>query len=396
MSKPSQTSEDAPSATGVAARPEEGYSKKHPFPAPLLRSVLLTGEDSPKEIYHVEYSLAGSGFDYEVGDALGVFPRNPDAAVDELLAMLPFNPADPVPLPDGGAAPLRAALIANYDLRTLTKPLLTKWLSHGGSPTLHALIEGDDKLALDHFIRGREVIDLVFEHRADFPDAGAFVSLLRKLQPRLYSIASSPRVHPAEAHLTVAAVRYHAHGRERRGVCSCFIAAGAPGELARVFVHHNKGFRLPADPATPIIMVGPGTGIAPFRAFLEERRAVGATGRNWLIFGNPHRVTGFLYEAELAAMQRDGTLHRLDLAWSRDQRQKVYVQDKLREAAAEVWAWLQEGASLYVCGDAGRMATDVELALEWTAESQGGMSPEAAAEFVKRLRREKRYLRDVY
>lgn len=376
--------------------PPEGYSKKHPFPARVVRNVLLTGAGSPKEIWHTEFVLAGSGFDYEVGDALGVLPRNPERRVEELIEVLGFDPAELVPVPDGGEVPLQQALAENYDLRTLNRAVLAKWCQHGGTAELQALVGGGDKQAVDDFCWGREVIDLALGERPCFADAAAFVGVLRKLQPRLYSIASSPQVHPDEAHLTVAAVRYEAHGREREGVCSCFLAARPVGSTAAVFIHSNKGFRLPADPATPIIMVGPGTGIAPFRAFLEERRASGAPGRNWLIFGNPYRATDFLYEEELTGWRRDGTLERLDLAWSRDQAHKIYVQDKLREAAAQLWAWLQEGATLYVCGDAERMAKDVDLALHQAAESEGGLSAEAAAAFVAELRRHKRYQRDVY
>lgn len=381
---------------GAAAPPAEAHSKKHPFPARVLHNVLLTGGHSPKETWHTELSLAGSGLSYEAGDALGVLPNNLEPAVDELLNALHFDPDAQVPLPDGSLAPLRQALTSSYDLRTLTRPLLAKWCHYGRSPFLCAMAQTGDKHSLDDFARGREVIDLALGHPAQFPDPAAFVSGLRKLQPRLYSIASSPHAHPTEVHLTVAAVRYHAHGRSRQGACSCYIASRAPGETLGVFVHSNKAFRLPANPATPIIMIGAGTGIAPFRAFLEERRAAGAPGRNWLVFGNPHHATDFLYGEQLTAMQHAGSLHRLDLAWSRDQPHKVYVQHKLRDAAAELWAWLQDGACLYVCGDAHGMARDVDATLQQIACSQGGLAPDDAAAFYTSLRQQKRFLRDVY
>ncbi|MCC6231534.1 MAG: sulfite reductase subunit alpha, partial [Verrucomicrobiales bacterium] len=221
--------------------------------------------------------------------------------------------------------------------------------------------------------------------------------LLRKLQPRLYSISSSPKAHPGEVHLTVSAVRYQAHGRDRRGVASCFLAdrCAAPDTRVPVFVHANPAFRPPA-PDAPLIMIGPGTGIAPFRAFLEERRAIGATGRNWLLFGDQHEATDFLYREELESWRRDGTLHRLDLAWSRDQEAKVYVQDRLREAAAEVWDWLENGATVCVCGDAARMAKDVDAALHQILQQVGHLTPDAATRYLQSLQAQKRYARDVY
>jgi sulfite reductase (NADPH) flavoprotein alpha-component len=310
---------------------------------------------------------------------------------------LPWDGETEVPTPDDGRASLREALSSAWDIRTVNKALIQKWQAHSDSEELQALVARDDRQAYDDFGWGRELIDLVVGHPARFADAAEFAGVLKKLQPRLYSVASSPKAHPGEVHLTVGVVRYEARGRTRGGVCSTFLAERC-GEawLPRVFVHTNKGFRLPADDGVPLIMVGAGTGIAPYRAFLQERRATGARGRNWLLFGNPHRATDFLYQDELAAMAAAGLLTRFDTAFSRDQGHKIYVQQRMLEAGAELWAWLQEGAVFYVCGDAERMAKDVEAALLEIAARHGGMDAGAALAWLAGLRKEKKYQRDVY
>ena len=250
---------------------------------------------------------------------------------------------------------------------------------------------------MQSYIYGREIIDLLHEFPAKDITADALIGIMRKLPPRLYSIASSPKSHPGEVHLTVGVVRYDAHGRTRKGVCSTYLAERiAAGEKADVFVTPNKHFKIPADNDTPMIMVGPGTGIAPFRAFVEERKAIGAKGKNWLFFGDQHYLTDFLYQTEWQDYLADGVLTKLDLAFSRDQKDKVYVQDRMRENSKEFYAWLEEGASFYVCGDASRMATDVDVALHDIIEKEGGLSKDDAAAYVKKLKDEKRYLRDVY
>lgn len=388
-----------PSGAAVAtavpvAEVEAGYSKKNPFPSPILENFNLnTGGE--KETHHIELSLDGSGLEYEVGDALGVFPRNPETLVDLILANLPFKPGT-VPLPDGGEASLRDALICHYDIGTLNKSIVQKWQARSGSPYLRSLVEADDKKAWDDFCWGRDLSDLVIDYPADFSDGEDLVGILKKLQPRLYSIASSPKAHPGEVHLCVAVVRYSAYGRKRGGICSTFLADRSKGLQPGVFVHSNKAFRLPEHGDTPVIMVGPGTGIAPFRAFLEERQATNAKGGNWLFFGNPHRATDFLYKDELTAWQKDGTLSRLDLAWSRDQKEKLYVQHLMIQQGAELWKWLQDGAAFYVCGDATRMAKDVDQALHAVIVEHGQLAPEDATAFIAQLKKDKRYLRDVY
>ncbi|MGJ8633720.1 MAG: sulfite reductase subunit alpha [Luteolibacter sp.] len=392
----------APAASEVGTVEEDdvdlddlGFSKKNPFPSTVLNNYNLNGVGS-KETHHIEFSLADSGLEYEVGDALGVYPQNPEDVVDEIIAALPFKGGE-VPDQYGNDIPLRDALISNYDIGNINKSLIEKWQKRSGSPFLRSLVEADDKKQWEDFCWGRDLIDLILNYPADFSDSEDFVSVLKKLQPRLYSIASSPKAHQDEVHLCIGIVRYDTHGRKRGGICSTFLSdrlsdATKPG----VYLHSNAAFRLPADGNVPVIMVGPGTGIAPFRAFLEERKATESKGRNWLFFGNPHEATDFLYKDELEAYQADGTLSRMDLAWSRDQKEKIYVQNLMVNEGAELWKWLEDGAAFYVCGDASRMAKDVDAALHTVAKEHGGLSEEDAAAYVAQLKKDKRYLRDVY
>lgn len=392
----------SPSGSSIAATSlatsetaETGYSKSNPFPAAVIENHNLNGPGE-KQTHQIALSLEGSDLSYEVGDALGVYPLNPAAIVDEILANLPFK-AGLVPAPDGSEIPLREALLQHYDIGSLNKSIIQKWQAKSGSPFLRSLVEADDKKAYDDFCWGRDLIDLVLDYPADFSDAEEFVGILKKLQPRLYSIASSPRAHPGEVHLCVGVVRYQTFGRKRGGICSTFLADRLGNDVKpRVFVHANNAFRLPSLGDTNVIMVGPGTGIAPFRAFLEDRKVTAAKGKNWLFFGNPHSASDFLYQDELLAFQADGTLSKLDLAWSRDQKEKLYVQHLMLQNGAELWSWLKDGAAFYVCGDASRMAKDVDQALLKIAEDHGKLSPEEAAAFISQLKKEKRYLRDVY
>ena len=373
------------------------YSRSRPFPAPLLANVCLNGEGSAKDTRHFEFSLEGSGLTYEAGDALGVRATNCAELAEELLRALGCSGEEPVLDRDGKETPLREALIHHYEITRIPQPLLKALAEKTGDAELLKYIAPDGSGELKKFIWGREIIDLLHAHPTAKFAPTEFVALLRKLQPRLYSISSSPKAHPGQVHLCVGVVRYDSLGRPRKGVCSTFLAERVPaGGVVPVFVHHNKNFRPPANPDAPMIMVGPGTGIAPFRAFLEERRATGAKGKNWLFFGDQRSATDFLFRDELAAMQHDGTLTRLDLAFSRDQAEKIYVQTRMLEHGKELFAWLEEGGGFYVCGDASRMAKDVDAALHQIIQTAGGKSAEEATAYVAALKKDKRYQRDVY
>jgi sulfite reductase (NADPH) flavoprotein alpha-component len=374
------------------------YGRKNPFPAKLLTNRLLNKRGSAKDTRHFEISLAGSGLDYEAGDALGVVPQNCPDLVSDIIKALGATTDTLVPLPDGGEAPLRSALHEAYAITQPTPSLIKAVAEKSADALLIELLKPDNKAKLSEWLWGREVIDLLLAYPAAKFEAVDFVALLRKLQPRLYSISSSPKAHPGEVHLTVAAVRYESHGRSRKGVCSTFLAdrVDLNSTPVPVFVQVSHGFRVPENPDTPMIMVGPGTGIAPFRAFLEERLATQAKGRNWLFFGDQRKEFDFMYRDELEGFQQSGLLNRLDLAFSRDQGEKVYVQNRMTEHAAELWKWLEEGAHFYVCGDAKRMAKDVDEALHKVIETEGGLSPESAGDYVKKLKADKRYQRDVY
>ena len=373
----------------------ETYDKKNPFPAPLLERINLNGKGSAKETWHLEFSLEGSGLTYQPGDALGVFPQNCPQYVGDLLRVSGLDGDDPVRI-GGEKLALRAALLRNLDVTDLSKPILAKYQEKAESAKLGALLaEGGD--AVKNYLWGRQMVDLL----EDFPikdlTAQDLADLFRKLPARLYSIASSLKTHPDEVHLTVAAVRYNTHGRARKGVCSTYFAdLMERGDTSPIYFHENKNFRLPQNPDTPIIMVGPGTGIAPFRAFVEERVETGAKGRNWLFFGDQHFQTDFLYQLEWQDYLKQGALSRMDIAFSRDTRQKVYVQHKMKERAKDLYGWLEEGATFYVCGDASRMAKDVATALHEIVAEQGGLSAEDATAYVKKLKKEKRYQQDVY
>ncbi|GLK56621.1 sulfite reductase (NADPH) flavoprotein alpha-component [Methylopila capsulata] len=377
----------APGATGA-------WSRRNPYPAVVTEIRRLSSAASSKDIRHVEFALGDSGLTYEAGDALGVIPVNDPGLVTALLARLQLRPDVPVA---GHERPLGELLAATFEIRTPSRDLVMAIEARANDDALTHVIRHGDKEALDAFLWGKDVLDLLDLNPAIAFDAEAFVGMLRPLQHRAYSISSSPLAHPGHVHLTVAAVRWRAEHRDHGGVCSTFLADRVGlGGAANVFVSANKSFRPPADPAAPMVMIGPGTGIAPFRAFLQQRQATGASGRNWLFFGDQRREHDFSYEDELAEMSRGGVLTRLDLAFSRDQAEKIYVQDRMRENGRDLFAWLEDGASVYVCGDASRMAKDVDAALHEIVGRHGGLSPEAAADYVDDLRKAKRYLRDVY
>jgi sulfite reductase (NADPH) flavoprotein alpha-component len=373
------------------------YSRKNPFPAKLSATRLLTAPSSGKETVHFEVSLTGSGLSYEVGDSLGVFSVNSPAAVDAVLAAAGLSGEERVTSADETETSLREVLTRQVTLREPSRQLLAAIFAKcPEAAELSELLDPEAKSVMDDWIDGREVVDILEAFPTARWEAAELVKVLRKLQPRLYSIASSPRQHPESVHLTVAIVRYDLHGRAREGVCSTYLADRvADGEMP-VFIHTAKHFRPPEDPAARVIMVGPGTGIAPFRAFLQDREATGASGPSWLFFGDRNRATDFLYEAEVNDWLKSGVLHRLDTAFSRDQAEKVYVQNRMLENAAELWKWLDEGSFFYVCGDASRMAKDVDAALHRIVEEQGGKSPEEAATYIDEMKKTKRFRKDVY
>lgn len=387
----STTPTPAISAAPVTAAPpsvESGYSRKIPFPALLLTSRVLNGAGSAKEVRHVEFSLDGADLAYEAGDALGVMPQNCPELVSEVLSLLGCDGEEAVTTPDGSTTSLRHAMTAHYDLGKPSPELVSMVSLRGAGGSNKTAVAGS------HL----HVLDVLHAHPEAKLTPIEFVKLLKRIQPRLYSISSSPHAHAGQVHLTIGAVRYEAHGRSRKGVCSTFLADRVvPGETrVGVFVHSNKAFRPPVSPDTPMIMVGPGTGIAPFRAFLHHRRALGARGKNWLLFGDQRAAMDFLYREELESFRRDGLLTRLDTAFSRDQTEKIYVQNRMLEQASSLYQWLEDGAHFYVCGDASRMAKDVDAALHQAIQTAGGKTAAAAADYVEKLKATKRYARDVY
>ncbi|WP_097965379.1 bifunctional nitrate reductase/sulfite reductase flavoprotein subunit alpha [Streptomyces sp. or20] len=383
-----------PPAPAASARP----SRATPVTALLTGNRLLSLPGATKEVraFTIGTGDAGTPLTYTAGDALGVQPLNPPDLVAEWLAVTGLDPAAEVDVPGHGPVALDEALHRHLDIARITPDLLRLVAEHTGDRSLKKLLRPDNKGERDRWTWGRQAVDVLAEHPVR-ATAAAWAEVLGPLRPRLYSIASSPLVDPHRMRLTVSVIRYESHrGRMRKGVASTFLADAEPDSPLSVFVQRNDRFRPPADPATPMIMVGPGTGVAPFLGFLEERRALGHPGPNWLFFGEQHRATDFYYRDELDALSRSGTLTRLDTAFSRDQRAKVYVQDRMREHGAQLWSWLRDGAHLYVCGDASRMAKDVDRALRDIAVAHGGLDPDAAAAQVKQLASDRRYVRDVY
>jgi sulfite reductase (NADPH) flavoprotein alpha-component len=379
-------------------QPTVPYSRKNPFPATPLVNRKLTLEGSEKETRHYEFSLTGSGFQYEVGDSMGIFPQNNPQLVEDLLQALHFSGEEVITNKEGETFSLREGLLKHFHITAPSKQFLEAIAQRSASAgELHELMHPDRKADLERYLWGMEIIDFLLDNPSVRFTVPEFVATLRKLQPRLYSVGSSLKAYPDQVHFIIATVRYESHGRRREGVASTYLADRLNSEdRVPMFVHVAKGFRLPEDPSTPIIMVGPGTGIAPFRAFLQERQAVSASGKNWLFFGEQRAKCDFFYEAEFAAAQKAGVLTRFDTAFSRDQAHKIYVQHRLLEHAKELFAWLEEGAHFFVCGDAARMAKDVDVALHQIVEKEGGKTPDQAAEYVEHLRQQKRYKRDVY
>ena len=377
-------------ASGSPAAPASAYNKANPFPATLLVRQKITGRDSEKDVRHIEIDLSGSGLQYRAGDALGVWFENDPAVVDEILAAVSLKGDEPVNA-GGQGKTVREALLHDWEIGLNTPQFVQGYAEISGNPELKQAAADASAYAAANPIAG-----IVSQYPAALT-AEQLAGLLRPLAPRLYSISSAPEEVGEEVHLTVGVLRYEHNGIPRTGAASGFLGERLEEEgSVRVFVEENPRFRLPENPDTPVIMIGTGTGVAPFRAFMQQRAANGDSGKNWLIFGNQYFTQDFLYQTEWQGWAKDGLLNKYDFAWSRDQEEKIYVQHKIREEAAELWQWLQQGAHIYVCGDASRMAKDVEQALLDTIAEQGGLSADDADEYLDNLRQEGRYQRDVY
>lgn len=392
---PAKDMESPSAATKSETQPAS--TRDNPFLAEVLELRTLTAEGSSKQTVHLSLALEGSDLHYEAGDACGVIAQNDPALVAEVLSLLAFPAGMQVEIAKRGTVPLDEALAHHLQITRLTRKIVQAFAERAQCRKLAALLLPEASVQLEEFLHGRGLVDLLLEYPGAIGTPEDLASLLPRLSPRLYSISSSPAAHGREVHCTVGVVRYRAHGRDRGGVASTMLADRlGTGSRLPIYVQPNKKFRLPADDAQPMVMIGPGTGIAPFRAFLHERRTLGQAGKNWLFFGDRSAATDFLYRDELCAMHVDGHLTRFDTAFSRDQPQKIYVQDRMLEHGNELWRWLEDGAQVYVCGDASRMAKDVDRALHAVVERHGGMHADAAREYVAQLQEEHRYHRDVY
>jgi sulfite reductase (NADPH) flavoprotein alpha-component len=372
------------------------YSRTNPFPGKMVVNRSLSGEGSAKDTRHFEISLEGSGLTFEPGDSMAVYASNDPVLVEEMIRAIGATGDETVPTGKNETTSLRQALSRNYSITAPTPKFLKAIVERASAaPLLKELLEPAKKHDLQVYLWGMEVIDFLLQHPSVKFPAAQFVSLLTKLQPRLYSVANSLRAFPDTVHMIVDVIRYESHGRQRKGVCSTFLAERCDGRPVPVYPASAKHFHLPANDVD-IIMVGPGTGIAPFRAFLQERRTLGARGRNWLFFGSQRRSCDYYYGEEFDALKNEGILTRFDCAFSRDQAHKIYVQTRMAENAAEIWRWLDSGAHFYVCGDALRMAKDVDATLRTIVQEQSGKSAEEANVYVEQMKADKRYKRDVY
>lgn len=375
---------------------ESEYNRTNPFKAEVLENLNLNGRGSDRETRHIELSLEGSNLDYEPGDSLGVFPENHPRLVDELIAAMGWNADERVTVNKSGEqVSVYEALLHYFEITSVTKPVAQELAKLSPDSGLANLLANDAEFR--NVMNSCDLLDLVQDYNLKGIPAGEFVAVLRKIPARLYSIASSSKSFPDEVHLTVRTVRYEARGRERYGVCSVHLAERIEtGDSLPVYIQHNPNFKLPENPDAPIIMIGPGTGVAPFRSFLGEREETGAEGKTWLFYGDQHFLTDFLYQTEWQRWLKDGVLTKMDVAFSRDTEHKVYVQHRMLENSKELYQWLQEGAVIYVCGDEKKMAHDVHGALATILEQEGGLTSEQASEYLTRLQQEKRYQRDVY
>jgi len=390
----------APAGAGTlqpAAEPP-AYSRTRPFYAEVLDNINLNGRGSDRETRHLVLSLEGSGFRFEPGDCVGIYPENDPALVDQLIEAMGWNAEEPVPVGrQGEERPLREALLRHYEITVLTRPLLEQAAPLSANGKLRELVQPGREQELKAYVKERDLLDLVRDFGPWQATPRQFAAILRKIPARLYSIASSFKANPDEVALTIRAVRYEAHGRLRKGVCSVQCAERLqPGDKLPIYIHSNPNFKMPSDPDTPIVMIGPGTGVAPFRAFLEEREETGARGRTWLFFGDRRFRTDFLYQTDWQRWLKEGVLTRMDVAFSRDTAEKVYVQHRMLEKSRDLYAWLMDGAAVYVCGDEKHMAHDVHRALAEVLAKEGGMSREDAEAYLENMQQQGRYQRDVY
>jgi sulfite reductase (NADPH) flavoprotein alpha-component len=373
------------------------HSRDNPYLSSLREKWALTHSCSSKLTIHLEFAIEDAALQYEAGDACGVIPQNCPTLVDTVLGLSPFSGNELIDIPKIGSLTLREGLLRHLAITRLTRKMVSEYGALAQCSRLKALLAPDQQAELDRYLHGRDLADLLQQCPDALQTPNDLLKILPRLVPRLYSISSSPAAHPGRIHTTVSVVRYRTHDRDRGGVCSTLLADRIePGDKLPIYIQPNKKFRLPRDPRAPVIMIGPGTGIAPFRAFLHERRATGARGRNWLFFGERSASTDFLYREELENMRAAGHLTQLDTAFSRDQEHKIYVQDLMMQHARQVWSWLEEGSYLYVCGDASRMARDVDRTLREIVQEHGGRQPDEAESYIQTLKDARRYQRDIY
>jgi len=386
------------SAAAAVVAAESEYTRSNPFKAEVLENLNLNGRGSDRETRHVEISLEGSNLQYEPGDCLGIYPENHPRLVDEIIEAMGWSGNEQVVVGKSGEqSNLRDAFLRHFEITVLTKPLVQNFAKLTANEALVKLASAGNESELRAYMNGKDLLDLIQDFSLKGIGAEQFTAQLRKLPARLYSISSSSKANPDEVHVTVRSVRYESAGRERYGVCSVHLAERVEiGDTLPVFIQHNPNFKLPANTETPIIMIGPGTGVAPFRAFLSEREELGAEGRTWLFYGDQHFLTDFLYQVEWQSWLEKGVLTRMDVAFSRDTDKKVYVQHRMLEKSKELYEWLQAGAHVYVCGDEKRMAHDVHAALSQILQQEGGLSEEAAAQYLSDMQEHNRYQRDVY
>ena len=384
------------SDVGLAEKPL--YSRTSPFRAEVIETLNLNGRGSDQETRHLALSLDGSNFQFEPGDCVGIYPENHPSLVNSLIETMGWNAEVLVPInKQGEQRPLRDALLHHYEITVLTKSVVENAAQFTTNKELRELLQAGREQDLRSYLDDRDLLDMVQDFSPWQLTPAQFVSILRKMPARLYSIASSFKANPDEVHLTIRTVRYNSHGRERYGVCSVQCAERLePGDSLPIYIHPNPNFKLPANSDVPIIMIGPGTGVAPFRAFMEEREETGAKGKTWLFFGDRHFLTDFLYQVEWQGWLKEGVLTRMDVAFSRDTAEKVYVQHRMLEKSRELYEWVKEGAYVYICGDEKHMARDVHAALITILEQEGNMSQGEAEAYLTNMQQQKRYQRDVY